>query len=61
MVDLDRVQTAKDRLCDKYTSAELCELLEVPVEDIVEDYWELILEKGELFEEELEGSCNPLD
>lgn len=50
------VQDAKDRLADRYTSSELCELLEVPVEDIIEAYWEMILDKGELFEEEI-GSC----
>jgi len=53
MVDTERVQEAKDRLADRYTSAELCELLEVPVEDIIEEYWDTILEKGELFKQEL--------
>ena len=52
--DPELVQEAKDRLADRYTSAELCELLEVPVEDIIETYWEMILDKGELFEMELE-------
>lgn len=53
MVDPELVQAAKDRLADRYTASELCELLEVPVEDIVEEYWDTILEKGELFKQEL--------
>jgi len=45
------LQDIKDRFADRYTASELCELLEVPVEDIIEEYWEIILEKAELFED----------
>lgn len=51
MDDPALVQAAKDRLADRYTSAELCDFLEVPVEDIIEEYWNQIIEKAELFEE----------
>ncbi len=54
MVDEDRVQEIKDRLADRYTAAELCELLDVPVEDIIEEYWARILLLGkDLFPEVL--------
>ena len=55
--DPELVQEAKDRLADRYTSSELCELLEVPVEDIIETYWEQLLDKAELFEELNQMEC----
>lgn len=51
MIDANRVQEIKDRLADRYTAAELCDLLDVPVEDIVEEYWATILTKPLLLEE----------
>lgn len=54
MQDPEMVTAAKERLADRYTSSELCELLEVPVEDIIEEYWVLILRRGSLFVGELE-------
>lgn len=51
MDDPALVQAAKDKLADRYTSAELCDLLEVPVEDIIAEYWFRLLDKAELFEE----------
>lgn len=56
MIDSDLIQELKDRLADKYTAAELCDLLNVPVEDIIEEYFHLILKnKHDLFEEEFKG------
>ena len=55
MVDEGRVQEIKDRLADRYTAAELCDLLDIPVEDIVEEYWaKIMLNAKELFEQEFE-------
>lgn len=59
MRDPELEQAAKDRLADRYTASELCELLEVPVEDIIETYWECLLDKAALFEEEF-GEDNAL-
>lgn len=53
MRDPELAQSIKDRLADRYTASELCELLEVPVEDIIEEYWGVLLDKAELFPEEL--------
>lgn len=44
MRDADIEQETKDRLADKYTAAELVDLLDIPVQDIIEEYWEKILE-----------------
>ncbi len=40
--DKDLVREIKLRLADKYTASELCDLLEIPVEDLIETYWDLI-------------------
>ena len=45
MVDLEMVEEFKARIADRYTAAELCELLEIPVEDIIETYIELLIER----------------
>lgn len=51
MVDDERVQELKDRLADRYTAAEICDLINVSVEDIIEEHWEQILSLGSLFPE----------
>jgi hypothetical protein len=51
MLDEDRVQEIKDRLADRYTAAELCDLLDVPVEDIIEEYWRKILSRADVLSE----------
>lgn len=51
MIDANRVREIKYRLADRYTAAELCDLLDVPVEDLVEEYWIIILTKPLLLEE----------
>lgn len=44
MRDRELEQEAKARVADHYTAAELADILDIPVEDIVEEYWERILE-----------------
>jgi hypothetical protein len=44
MRDWELEREAKARVADHYTAAELMELLDIPVEDLVEEYWEKILE-----------------
>lgn len=51
MVDEDRVQEIKDRLADRFTAAELCDLLSVPVEDIIEEYWPKLTKRPDILEE----------
>lgn len=51
MINEDRVQEIKDRLADRYIASELCDILEIPVEDIIEEYWARILTKPLLLEE----------
>jgi len=55
MRDLEQEQILKDRMADRYTSAELCELLNIPVEDILNEFWEIVVQKAELFEEIFDG------
>jgi hypothetical protein len=47
--DLDLEQETKLRIADRFTSAEMVELLDVPVEDIIDIYWNQIIENLELF------------
>ena len=42
MIDQELLQEFKDRLADRYTCAELVDLLDIPVEDIISLYFELI-------------------
>ena len=51
MIDNDLVQITKDRIADKWTSGELCELLDIPVEDLIEMFWDDLVDKLDLFEE----------
>lgn len=44
MRDRELEQEAKARVADHYTAAELVDLLDIPVADLIEEYWELILE-----------------
>jgi hypothetical protein len=44
MVDPRLVQEIKDRLADRFTAAELVDLLNIAVEDIIEENWEKILD-----------------
>ncbi len=56
MIDEAQVQEIKDRLAERYTAAELCDLLDVPVEDIIEEYWvRIVLTSKTLFKEEFNG------
>ncbi len=51
--DPELVTEIRARLADRYTAAELCDLLDVDVWDIIYEYWEKILENEELIEEYL--------
>ena len=51
MIDIDLIQEYKMRLADRYTSAELAELLDVPVQDIIEEYWWKIARNPWILEE----------
>lgn len=44
------IQEIKDRLADKFTAAELADLLDIPVEDIIAEYWDKIIDHPELAE-----------
>lgn len=50
MIDTELVQEFKDRIAERYTAAELVDLLDVPVEDIIEEYWSKIFNSGILEE-----------
>lgn len=43
MLDEELVNEYKARLADRYTAAELCELLDLDVNDIIETYWDYLL------------------
>ena len=43
-LDYDQVEEIKQRLADRYTAAELVDLLDLPVEDIIEAYFDFILQ-----------------
>jgi len=53
MIDNDLTREYKDRLADRYTAMELVEILDVAVEDIIEEYWELILRSHPLLLQEV--------
>ncbi len=47
-----QVEEFKNRLAEKFTASELVELLELTVEDIIEEWWEYLLEyKPEILDE----------
>lgn len=48
MRDTELEQEAKVRVSDRYTAAELCELLNISVEDIIAEYWDRILDNPEV-------------
>ncbi len=47
--NIDIVLEIKARLADRYTAAELCDLLDIDVEDIIDIYWDKILEHNERY------------
>ena len=51
MLNRQALEELKARIADRYTAAELVDLLGVSVEDIIEEYISLILENSELLEE----------
>lgn len=51
MIDPDLIEEAKLRLADRYTAAELADLLDVPVHDIIEEYWWKVLRNPWILEE----------
>lgn len=51
MLDRQALDELKARIADRYTAAELVDLLDVSVEDILEEYIHLVLRKAELLEE----------
>lgn len=50
MVDAAVVQEIKARLADRYTAAEIVELLGLDAEPIIEEFWDQIQDQLELFE-----------
>jgi hypothetical protein len=51
MLDEARVQEIKDRLADRYTAAEIADLLDLPVEELIEEFWDRITRSKVLMEE----------
>lgn len=51
MFDRQVLDELKARLADRYTAAELVDLLDIAVEDIIEEYLSVILANAELLEE----------
>lgn len=51
MIDDTWVQEVKDRLADRYTAAEIADVLELPVEDLIEAFWDRIMNSRLLLEE----------
>ncbi len=51
MLDRRALDELKARIADRYTAAELVDLLDVPVEDIIEEYINRILASELLLEE----------
>ena len=51
MIDQELLEEAKMRLADRYTAAELADLLDVPVHDIIEEYWWKVLRNTWILEE----------
>ncbi len=43
--------TFRERLVDRYTSTELCDLLEVPIEDFLDAFYELCWQNKEVLED----------
>lgn len=44
VLNQELVEEYKARLADRFTAAELVELMDLPTEDIIESWWEYILE-----------------
>jgi hypothetical protein len=42
--DLDYIEEVKARIIDRYTASELVELLELETDDIIEVWWEYLLQ-----------------
>lgn len=51
MMDALLIEEAKARLAERYTTMELVELIEVPVEDIIDVYWDQILNHSGIMED----------
>lgn len=41
-VDTELINEIKKRLADRFTAMELVELMDLPVETIIEEFWDLI-------------------
>lgn len=50
MLDEDKLQEFFERVADKYTGCEICEILELTEWDVIEAFRELLIEKKESFE-----------
>lgn len=51
MENAERIQEIKDRLADRYTAAEIADILDIPVEDLIETFWDQIVKSRLLMEE----------
>lgn len=40
MSDLERIQEIKDRIAERYTSAEFAEYVDIKIEDLIELFWD---------------------
>lgn len=50
MIDNELLENFLNKIADKYTAEEVCEILELDVWDILENFREKIMEKKESFE-----------
>lgn len=50
MPDQEFLNELRERLAERYTAAELVDLLDVPVEDIIEMYLDRIIDNLEMFD-----------
>lgn len=48
MLDADLIAILRARLADKFTAYELVEMLDIPVEDIIEMYLDQIMDNKEI-------------
>lgn len=51
MIDENQIDDVKARIADRYTSAELIDLLDVNVEALIEEYWHLVIQSTVILEE----------
>lgn len=50
MIDEDRLQEFLDKIADKYTATEICEILGLTEWDLLEQFREFVMEKKDSFE-----------